>query len=356
VNERLTDSTPVGGSTPITDTPPISNVPPIPEARGPHLPDAVTRLSPWVIAFVAVAIVQVWFGFRAWSGQFAIPQPDNVPLLAHYLVPSAIVPLFGAALFVRHPDARRTMPALVFGLVLLTIVQLLASIDAPLRAFLDSLSSPDDGPVSPANVAYAVFRSLLQLFAILYIAGGLAEARRVTPSAAQRPLALWLGALAVAGTVISIASVAQFGLDLSGPGGALVLAIDIALALFTSIVWAYLVAVTVGGVLAGDAPKMAWRLAALGAAIIFVFRLLAGIVLGVGDPWTSLVLIGGYVALAGWLLLLVAFWLGLPVPADPAPADAAPADAAATADPPTADDEPPTADPPATTPTGSGAG
>jgi hypothetical protein len=327
---------------------------PIPEARGPHLPDAVMRLSPWAIAFVAVAIAQLWFGYRAWAGQFAIPQPDTVPLLAHYLIPSAIVPLFGAALFIRHPDARRTMPALVFGLVLLTIVQLLTSIDAPIRAILDGLSSPDDGPVSPANVAYAVFRSLLQLFAILYIAGGLSEARRATPSAAQRPLTLWLGALAVIGTVVSIASVAQFGIDLSGPGGALVLAIDIALALFTSIVWAYLVAVTVGGVLAGDAPTMAWRLAALGTAIIFVFRLLAGIVIGVGEPWTSLVVLGGYVALAGWLLILVAFWLGLPALADAAvTADAAAADAGAAGSPTT---DSPTADPPATTPPGSGEG
>jgi hypothetical protein len=301
------------------------------------------RLSPWAIAFVAVAIAQVWFGYRAWAGQFAIPQPDTVPLLAHYLVPSAIVPLFGAALFIRHPDARRTMPALVFGIVLFTIVQLLTSIDAPIRAFLDNFSSPDDGPVSPADVAYAVFRSLLQLFAILYIAGGLSEARRAPPVAAQRPLALWLGALAVIATVISIASVAQFGLDLSGPGGALVLAIDITLALFTSIVWAYLVSVTVGGTLAGEAPKPAWRLAAIGTGIVFVYRLLAGIVLGVGDPWTSLVVIGGYVALAGWLLLLVAFWLGLPAPADTTTA----------ADEATAD--PPTADPPAMTPPGSGA-
>ena len=37
-----------------------SSVKPFPDARPPHLPDTLTRLSPWVLFFVAVVALQLW--------------------------------------------------------------------------------------------------------------------------------------------------------------------------------------------------------------------------------------------------------------------------------------------------------
>jgi hypothetical protein len=296
----------------------------------------LTRLSPWVYVFGAVALLQMWAGWREWSGTFAAPQPGDIPLLLHAFIPSVVIPLFGVALFVRHPDARRTMPLLVFGVSLFTFGEILDVVDTQIRT---ALVGPDALPGTPADVAYGVFTSLVRLFAILYTGAGLAATRRAAPTRAERPLTIWLVALAVIGTVISVASVLQLNVQQATAADLLILAIQIVLSLLVTLAWAYLVSVTIGGALADEEPGSAWSVAALGASIVFGFRLLAGAVFGVGEPWFTIVTVGSYVGLVGWVLLLVAFGFGLPSPPD---ADA--------------DDLEPTADPRAATPPGSAAG
>jgi hypothetical protein len=322
VSERLTES------------------PPIPEARPPHLPDTLNRLSPGFFAFAVVAVLVAWLNIRDWIGQY--PFVDTGAVIA--LVASVqfvVVPLLGAALFVRHPRAHRTLPLLVFGLALMTFGEVLSALDDPIRRFLIELSPSDVGPTTPATLAFTVFTSLLALFALLYVGAGLAAARRRERGAAERPLAIWLGALAVVGAVISLVAIFQLEFDTSA-AGIVQLVIGFGLSLLLTLGWAYVTAVAIGGWLTREQPRRAWTLAALGLSVLFAVRLIASTVtaLFLGEAFLTLLTVTTIASAAAWLLLLVAFALGLPAPPDGV-----------------GEREPePTADPPAATRPGSAAG
>lgn len=318
---------------------------PIPEARGPHAPDVLTRLSPWVYAFGLVAALQLWTGWREWSSDYVIVDLPAASVLAHRLISGVVPPLLGAALFARHRDARRTMPLLVFGLALFAFAELLRAFDRTIFEFLAALSAggfpTGDGSLMPAAVAYGVFTSLLGLFAALYTGAGLASARRQERTAAERPMAIWLASSAIVSVVVALASIPQVVTGQPTPDLVLQLGIGTVLSLFVTLAWAYLVAVTVGGWVAGEAPRRAWLLAAIATSLLFAVRLIVGAVLGVGEPWITVVNVAGYASLVAWLLLLAAFVLGLPSPPEPSAE---------------ASDAEPTADRPAATPPGSAAG
>jgi hypothetical protein len=112
--------------------------------------------------------------------------------------------------------------------------------------------------------------------------------------------------------------------------------------------WAYVTVVTVSGWIAGEHPRRAWAVAAIGVSILFAIRLIFP-VLGIVpfDPQTVPVFsVIAYASYAAWLMLAAGFVLGLPTPAAAAAdeaADEAPGDSA-------------TGDPRAATQPGSAAG
>jgi len=289
---------------------------PYPEARPPHLPDILTRQSPWVFAFGAVAVFLAWMTWRTWSEDHADPQIDALPALVVPLIPSLAAALFGAALFLRHPDARRTMPLLVFGLVLVAVGALLSALDVPIRTFLQGLTPPDfgaEGFDTPAETAYRVFVTLLALFAVLYTAAGLSEARRPQRGPAERPILIWLVALAIVSSVVAVAAVTQLGFEPS-PAVLVQFAIGSLLSLLLSIGWAYLVAVAIGAWQADDLPPRAWGLAALAVSVLFAGRILFSFLTAVmnDEPAFTIFRIVSYATLVAWIVLLGAFMLGLP--------------------------------------------
>lgn len=310
---------------------------PFPEARPPHIPDVITRQSPWLYVFALLAVYQIIAGWRSWSGEFPIPTSDQIPLLAYSLIPSSIVPLMGVALLLRRPDARRSMPLLVFGLVLLSGVTLLEEFDTPVY---EALSGGDPSQSSsPGVVAYAVFKSLARLFGLVYIAAGIASARSQAPTRMQRAVSIWLVALAVVAIVITPLGPISI---LSSPTMAEIIAAGIGLILtfLVTLAWAYLVSTTVGGWLAGEAPNGAWALGALAATILFAHRIFAQLIVWFGESAFGISQVAGYISLVAWVLLLIAFAMGLP---SPAPSAA------------TGEDEDATGDRQAATPPGSGA-
>lgn len=291
---------------------------PYPEARPPHLPDILTRQSPWVFAFGAVAVFVAWMTWRTWSEDHADPQIDALPALVVPLIPSLAAALLGAALFLRHPDARRTMPLLVFGLVLVAVGALLSAFDRPIRTFLQGLTPLDfgsEGFETPAETAYRVFVTLLSLFAILYTAAGLSTARRPERGPAERPLLIWLVALSVVSSVVSIAAITRLGFEPT-PAILIRFAISSVLSLLMSIAWAYLAAVAIGGWLARDVPRRAWGLAAFAVSILYggdvLFSLLTLVM--TGEPVFTLFTIVSDARLVAWILFLGAFSYGLPLP------------------------------------------
>lgn len=294
---------------------PPSRPTPFPTARGPHLPDVLTRQSPWVYAFLVVALVNSW---RLVVAPTVSIDARLMFALLVSVVPSIVGPLLGAALFSRHRDAWKSMTLLAFGVVLLSFGELLNSFDQIIGGFLDSFTPTDAQPTSPARTAYAVFTSLLGVFAIVYIGAGLSAARRLPRVAAERPLMAWLVALGVVAAVVSVATVFALGL---APTPMLVvqLALGVGLSLASSVAWAYLAAITIGGSLAGEEPRRSWQLAALGVSLLIASTLIVTALSAVDLGESGLVLTAASVlSIVGWLVLLGAFLAGLPAPPEAA--------------------------------------
>ena len=297
---------------------------PFPEARPPHVPDAITRQSPLLYVFALVAAFELVSGWRTWSGDFPIPSVDQVPLLAHALIPSVVVPLLAVVLFLRRPDARRSMPLLVFGLAVLSAITVIEDVDSPIYALLmgDDISQSVN---SPAVVAYTVLKALIRLVGLVYVGAGIAAARREPATAMQRPLSIWLGVLAFVAILLTPLGTASL---LSSPTAADLIAavIGMVLTLVVTLAWAYLVSMTVGGWLAGEQPNRAWGLGALAATYLLAHRIYGQLVLWFGEAAFGASVVASYLSLVAWVLLLIAFALGMPTPR---PAD----DQIATADP-----------------------
>jgi hypothetical protein len=283
----------------------------VPEARPPHLPDILTRRSPWVFLFAAMTVILV---VSAWTRvALSGPQLIDVGQLVFLLIPSALMPLLGVVVFVRLPDARGSVPLLAFGIGLLSAVELLEALDAPIY---DLLAGPDLAFDAPAVVAYGVFKSLVRLFGVLYLGAGIAASRQHPATGAQRPLAIWLVALTIVGVVIGPIALASMIGDLSAVD-VVAAVIGIVLTLGVTLAWAYVVWVIVDGSLAGEVPRRAWLLAAVATTILFAFRVVSGLFVAFGEAAFTVSVVAGYVSLVAWLLLFVAFVLGLPTPAGP---------------------------------------
>jgi hypothetical protein len=303
----------------MSDAPPR----PYPEARPPHAPDVLTRQSPWMYAFALVAAILVWLAWR--EVQLSEPELVDYPSFAALVITTAVFPLIGAVLFIRRPDARRTMPLLVFGLGLLSAVELLDALDTPIY---EALAGPDQAFDAPTVIAYGVFVSLARLFGIVYLGVGIASTRTLPPARAERPLAVWLATLAVVGVVggavaLGPPSTSDGAVDVVGS------VIGLALGLGATLAWAYVAWVTVGGAMAGEVPQRAWRLGAIAFSILFAFRVFSGVFVVFGPNAQGVGLVAIVVSLGDWVILVVAFALGLPTPAE-----AVEAQVTTTADPP----------------------
>lgn len=300
---------------------------PFPEARPPHLPDVVTRQSPWMLLFLLIAALVAW---RSWTSWGPVAAGEEIPSFFRLITfASSIVapPLFGVALLARQPDARKSTPMLVFGLGLMAIGVLLTAFGQPIRQFLrgDVYVSVFQ---SPAETAFLVLNGLVAMFGVLYVGAGLASARRAPKSPAERPVTIWLTALTVVSIVLSLRTVAELLSAGEYPPDVLVsAAIGFVLSIASSLAWLYLTVVIVNGWLAGEAPGRAWLAAAVGVLLLFVSPLIASVVLVVEAAGGPFVQVFNYATLVAWLLLLVAFALGLP-------SQISTSDELATADPP----------------------
>jgi hypothetical protein len=316
---------------------------PIPEARPPHLPDAVTRQSPWLLFFAVVLILQVWRATQLFDPLINGADPGAALSYVLSWTSSITAPVLGLALFWRHPDARRTMPLLVFGLLLLAVGELLDVFSDPIGRFLSGVTPETDTDTfaqAPALFAFRLFTSLLAVFGLLYLGAGLSSARSRDRSTAERPLAIWLGALAIVSTVLSFLVLTGLPAEAT-PMLVVQVILGTVLSALVTLGWAYVATVTIGGWVAGETPKQAWALAAIGASALFGLRLIFAVLdlltLSV-DAQPFVFVIIPLVSYAGWLLLAAAFVLGLPTPSS------------------AVEDSSPMADRPVATPPGSGAG
>ena len=299
-----------------------STAEPYPEARPPHLPDVLTRRSPWLLYFAVVVVLQLWRLLQAWQPSVI---PGDAKSAVDYVlswIPALTAPLAGVALFYRHPDARRSLRILVFGLILLSFGELLNAFQEPIRDFLRGLSPVDDVASlaeTPAEFAFRVFTLLVTIFGLVYVAAGLSSARLREATRSERPLAVWLAALAVVGSIVSLTALSALPAEAT-PTLIVQVIVGVVLSAVITFAWAYLAVVTISGWVARESPRRAWGVAALAASVLFAFRLIfpALSLVPFGPDSGPFLTVLAYTSWAAWALLILAFALGLPTPEGPA--------------------------------------
>jgi hypothetical protein len=286
------------------------------EPRPPHLPDTLTRVSPWVFPFLLVAGLQVVVAWVDWVAQGDLRDPNAVELIVVQWLPGVCASLLGAALFSRHPDANRRLPMLVVGVVLLNVAALMEMGRAPLtRALVDASPVGEDSfeTVFLWSGIYAASITVVGIVAVLYIARGLAGARRLAHVAYGHGFMIALIALVAVASVLSLAPY----ITLPDASRAEVLTpanvLNLILGRIETLAWVFLLVIVVRGWLAGERPRIGWLLVALAAVIDVIFLVMfamAGLVhiSGSGLPLFLLTWLG----VARWVLLLAAFASGLP--------------------------------------------
>ncbi len=293
------------------------------EARPPHLPDRLTRLSPWVFLFVLTALFHVWFAWREWSIGGVLADPSSLGSIIWSRITAIVTSLLGAALFIRHPDATRRLPLVVVGVVLVALEQLMTTGSESLQEVFARLTPPGDDPLPfvPAAAFFSVVTSLVGVVAVLCIARGIASARRFEDVIRFRRLAIVLVLVSILGVAASLVSLGETTFESSMWTSPLV-AIGITMSLMVALAWAYLLVVSLRGFVARDEPRVGWGLVALAATLFVVIRLafnVVGFAFNVGGAVSVLqsvaeivLILAGYGSVLGWILLLLAFALGLP--------------------------------------------
>ncbi len=290
------------------------------EARGPHLPDVLARQSPWVYLFVGAALVHALLGVWELSGRGLSVDVDAV-LQVRNRIDDTLVSLLGAALFIRHPDARRTRPVLAFGLGLLMLGTLLRVAQGPVEGFLNATPTDDALTIpAPTSFAYHVFNSLVEIVGIVYVAAGLRASREQPGRPGERMALVWLASI---GIVIVLLPYAAVGIDrASSQADSILIAITIAIALLNALAWAYLIATTIGGWLNREQPRRAWAAISLGGLILLAIQLLSTVLIIAANvsseplQFTGLFMLIGVATTLVWVLFLAAFAMGLPARAE----------------------------------------
>jgi len=289
------------------------------EPRGPQLPGVLTRIPLGVWPFVAVALLEAlgqWEQIRS----IQAGHPVDVAEAVIGAIGGLAVPLIGAALFLRHPSAHRTMPAITLGVVLLAA---LTVVDALRDVVLEGIvqSELDFETATLASTGYSVIQALVRVFAVIYIALGLDDARRFD----DRTRASGVRVLLLVAALLAPAITAVVGWPWPQEHVVTTL-LNLAAQVATNLAWTYLAWIAVRGWAAGEAPNLGWGLTAMVAAcnlFVIVLAAMLNLIVWIIGPTESQVpvvfevyrLLLAVLAVL-WVLLLAAFWLGLPAEPD----------------------------------------
>jgi len=285
------------------------------EPRPPHLPDRLTSISPWVLPFLAVVVFQFWVFWLDQPFGTDPRSPLEYLLGIRYQFAAIAGSMIGFALFLRHADARTTLPQIATGAFLLLLAHVMGLLESTLAPVFATLAPPSDEVAlySPLSQAYSISTALVGVFGIAFIASGLSAARRFEDTRPMRRLAVVLAILAVVSSAFSVLGLTTLEFDVTP---VLVLSVvgTLFARFFETLTLAYLLVVSLTGWLAQEAPRSGWRLAAIGAGLLLL-QALVPFVGVVPLPQEGLLTLFGYIAdgvLVGWVLLMVAFAVGLP--------------------------------------------
>lgn len=293
----------------------------IPEARGPHLPDTVTRLGALVWVFLLLAVARlIWF-----VRESPPVAPYDLATIVTYgaaIVPSVVVVLLPAALLIRHPDAPDRARTLLLGTVLFVLVEGMRVLNPPLQPIFEQLTpgSQETPFLVPLALLYNAVIGLLGSYAVANIALGLARARRYEDPPGSAIVTAMVVVAVSLGAVGGVIAVSQLPLDqiTVTPTVILYLISTVILSTLFAASWAYLAAVTIRGARAGELPASGWTAAALGGGLIIAaYTTRAVLIVFTVTPetqslFTSLGSALSVTVALGYLGLLAGFLLGLP--------------------------------------------
>ena len=310
------------------------------EARGPHLPDALTRLARRIpiVSWVFVAVAVINGAVPALDRSVSIlssPGLDAVTTVRVILgsilgiTPAVATTLFGAAFFARHPRGWSTQRSVALGVSLIALGELMQTATSRLGDLFRTMTPPldDVGLIAPSEIVYTILATVLIALGTLGVALGM----RATPAPSDSPggtratrtMAIVVVLLAGWSIVVSIVAVIRYA---SPDTDAIYMAHAV---IMTIVGWiplaaqSYLAVVAVVGFAAGVRPVRAWWLASAG--ILTVLFLGNGVAVAadtvtyaVVTPqtdvgiWTWIYLVPAAGWALGYLLLLAAFVRGLP--------------------------------------------
>jgi hypothetical protein len=291
-----------------------------PEARGPHLPDWMTR-SPVTWAFAILALARlIWFVRETQLG----PAPELATYVSFIagVVPAVASVLAPAALLLRHPDAPTRATTLFVGTVLMALGEGLRVLGVPLQPIFEQLTpgSEETPFLVPLTLIYTSAVGLLSTYAIASIGLGLAQRRRY----ADRSGTWFITLVAVLFVLLMAAAHLDgvLGLPFDAipmtPTVILYLSSTVVLGILSVSAWAYLAAVAVRGARAGEEPESGWTIGALASlAIVVAFAVNAGLSFATATAETQALLTGlaqttAIVFAVGYVGLIVGLLLGLP--------------------------------------------
>lgn len=294
---------------------PLDTAEPWSEARPPHLPDRLTAV-PWLAwPFVGLALALLVVAWPRVQEVFA-PGGFSVALLIGEAEP-AIVALLGAALFWRHPDALRALPHVVVGVTLLAAREVLRAVSPVLEgAFATLTPAPEAFPFFvPLSTAYDAFATLVGLFGLVYLARGLAEARRFEDRGSSGEATLFVVVLVLLLGAAQFSTIGDLPADASMTIGTLV-GVSLALTTLNLLAWGYLTLTAGRGWLAGEAPTRGWLAATLAGLCLFVstivLAVLNWVVSAPSDGALLIAHVASLIRTAAFALLLLALAMGLP--------------------------------------------
>lgn len=297
------------------------------EARGPHLPDPLTRgaaripRTSWVWIAMA-AFVGVWHVLR-WG--YDPSQPGAFLIILLGIVPVVAPFLFGAALFGRHRDAWSRHRTVAIAVALLSLSGVVAMI--PALAWSVTLSvDPEADFTTTIWQLGGLTSGTVALVGVVALARGLSGAR--LHQGVRRPT-IGIGLIWAVAIVLAVGSVyVSIGFFWPSPLGdadlwtQAVAVVSSLVGVATVLAWAYLATVTLSGRAARERPIGAWRFAAIGPlAILASYAVLTGtysiilLVLGTtndGNLLSSISLGATGATAMGYLALIAAFVSGLP--------------------------------------------
>ena len=240
-------------------------------------------------------------------------------------IPTAVAFLIPAALFLRHRGAWQTDRLLVVGTVLFGVVELLQFASAGVTGWFDSVIPPDPTSVlpSPLNVTYNVVVGLIGALAPAATGRGLLAARAYEDGRGARWWWLLVAFLTLVAGVTNILLLVNLSLDI--PDSAVLAyfwltVLTVVVSLVSVFGWAYLAGVTLVGWRSQEEPGAGWGVGALASGVVLAGLAASGLVAAISvfgpalPDQLSLTFLGAFAL--GYLLLIVAFFAGLPAAID----------------------------------------